>query len=374
MKVLIVDDETLIREGLASTLAWNELGIDTVLTAEDGEQALALFQEHLPELVLTDICMPFIDGLQFTEQIRNLAPDTCIIIISGYDEFSYAQTAVRLNVFEYVLKPIFLDKLSQTVRRAVAHLRKLWEQRESCYYEQIFGSNDLTAEDSIAPELDSPSLLQDCDVSEFAEALRSGYRGDVLTAVQNIRSRFTGRRSYPRILVQVLCSNLFLQCKLALEKQGGELELLLDNPMQSYREVISQPTIDLMFDKILPIVQMVLDYQNTLLNCSASLNITAARQYIDKHYTEPDFSLNKAAEALCISACHFSTIFKKATGGTFISYLTNLRIQKARELLRNTNLPVYEIAERCGYDAPAYFSTLFKKTVGVSPNDYRKQL
>jgi two-component system response regulator YesN len=109
MRVLIVDDEDIIREGIKSSISWEHFDMTVVGTAEDGEEALKLFIDQNPEIVITDIKMPFIDGLELIERIKNNSPDTYIIIISGYDQFEYAQKALKMGAFDYILKPIEID-------------------------------------------------------------------------------------------------------------------------------------------------------------------------------------------------------------------------------------------------------------------------
>lgn len=106
MKVMIVDDEYLIREGLRKSVTWEKYGMEVVATAENGEEGLFMAQEYQPDLVVTDICMPFVDGLEMSEHLLKNRPDTILIILTCYDEFEYARKALKLGVFDYVLKPV----------------------------------------------------------------------------------------------------------------------------------------------------------------------------------------------------------------------------------------------------------------------------
>lgn len=110
-KVLIADDEAIIRGGLARFVE-SDPEFRVVATAEDGRAALALAREHRPDLALVDINMPFINGIALTEQLVAMLPDIVIVIISGYDDFSYAQNALRLGVLDYILKPVMEDDFS----------------------------------------------------------------------------------------------------------------------------------------------------------------------------------------------------------------------------------------------------------------------
>ncbi|HVI41029.1 MAG TPA: helix-turn-helix domain-containing protein, partial [Anaerovoracaceae bacterium] len=187
-----------------------------------------------------------------------------------------------------------------------------------------------------------------------------------------IQTDFKSKESCPRIILQLVCSNLFFACKHAVEEQGGELEAILESPVQAFRSVISQPSIGHMFDYLTPILTAMLDYRDALHNNQFTKEIENAKKYIQNNFRDLELSLDTVAKYVNMSACYFSVIFKKESGSTFISYLTNVRIDKAKELLLSTNLKSYEISYQVGYDNPTYFSTVFKKLTGVSPIDYKK--
>lgn len=115
--VYLADDEQLIREGLAQTIPWDSLGLQLIGTAEDGRQALKEIREKKPDIVLTDIRMPYLDGLDLIGKIREVHPDCRVVIITGHGEFSYAKTAIQLGVSDFVLKPIDITALCRTLSR-----------------------------------------------------------------------------------------------------------------------------------------------------------------------------------------------------------------------------------------------------------------
>lgn len=115
IKMMIADDEKIIREGILHIVEWAQYGIEMVGAAVDGKQAQVLFEEHRPDIVLTDVRMPNVDGLELTRCIRSLDEHTKVIILSGYDEFAYAQQALRYGACDYLLKPVMPDKLVEKV-------------------------------------------------------------------------------------------------------------------------------------------------------------------------------------------------------------------------------------------------------------------
>ena len=121
-KVFLVEDEVVAREGIRDTIAWQELGFTFCGEAPDGEVALPLIREIRPDVLITDIKMPFMDGLQLCKLVREQLPEIKIIILSGYDDFSYAQQAIKLGVTEYLLKPVSAKDLRAVLERVAAQL------------------------------------------------------------------------------------------------------------------------------------------------------------------------------------------------------------------------------------------------------------
>ena len=134
-KIFLVEDEIVAREGIRDTVAWAACGFELVGEAADGESALPLIQQSRPDLLITDIRMPFMDGLQPTRLVRERLPQTRIVILSGYDEFSYAQAAIALGVSEYILKPVSAHDLEQMLRATRAILDR--ERSAAAEYRQL---------------------------------------------------------------------------------------------------------------------------------------------------------------------------------------------------------------------------------------------
>lgn len=118
--VYLADDEQLIREGLAQTIPWESLGLQLIGTAQDGRQALKEIREKKPDIILTDIRMPYLDGLDLIRKIRESVPDCQVVIITGHGEFAYAKAAIQLGVADFILKPIDITALCRTLN----HIKK----------------------------------------------------------------------------------------------------------------------------------------------------------------------------------------------------------------------------------------------------------
>jgi len=115
--ILLVDDETAVRDGIRSRTPWQTYNFEVIAEAGNGIEALELVEELHPDVVITDIRMPYLDGMELIQQIRSSHPATTLVILSGYDEFTYAQQAMRYEVSEYVLKPVSVEDLSKLLER-----------------------------------------------------------------------------------------------------------------------------------------------------------------------------------------------------------------------------------------------------------------
>lgn len=243
MKVVVVEDEALVRRGIVLTVDWAGVDCAVVGEAADGMEGLEAIRESQPDLVVTDIKMPRLDGLEMVRQLREEGNRAHVIILTAYSDFSYAQAALKLGAVDFLLKPFQDGELEEAVTRLKSRVGPSGPQ---------------------APGLEVPE---------------------------------EGKSKY----------------------------------------------------------------------------VMEALRYIAGHYNDPDISVSSVARDLGISEGHLSHVFKKETSRTLGSYLTDYRIHMAMELLRDCRNKVYEVAEQVGYRDITYFSSTFKRVVGLSPSEYQKQ-
>lgn len=164
-KLLIVDDEPLIRRGIRSLANLSNTGISEILEAESGWEALAAVKEAAPDIVLMDINMPEMDGLTAAAQIKEQAPDIFVIILTGYDYFEYAQTAIRARVDDYILKPISKADIEMVLRKTTGLLNERGKKAE---YQKILQSTEMVSDSEKRENADLPSVAG--VVSEYLKA------------------------------------------------------------------------------------------------------------------------------------------------------------------------------------------------------------
>lgn len=540
LKIFLAEDEVIVRETIKRMIPWENLGFELVGEAADGEMALPLLLRQKPDLLITDIKMPFMDGLTLAKVAKKEIPGLKVVILSGYDDFNYAKQAINIGVEDYLLKPItknaLIERLTE-IRSRYEHEKTQKEyyekfHREMQAYEKnssrdffealVSGSMDMMeiyrrseklGLDIVAEAYNVLIFTMNCE--EDFSGQREGYseweaeplelleeffsentsamlfrcnifsygvliKGQKETIGENTRScvseiqRILDRKEQKRQwfvaagepverLSQIQksyysASRAFSQRYLydenilyydemaSMEKKNvteddstylqkvdvnalnpvilqkflsnGLLEET-ENFVKDYFYAIGQePLESLVFRNYVTLnvrfsVMSFLkeigcdtrtleqeDTEDVLSESSKSLEnaiayakkiisqaialrdqnsgnknrsiLKTAVDFIDSHYMEEDMSLNKAANAANVSANHFSALFSQNMGQTFIEYLTNLRMNKAKEYLRCTSMRSSEIAGEIGYKDAHYFSYLFKKTQGMTPSDYRK--
>lgn len=521
-KVFFVEDEIITREGIRDNVDWQASGFEFCGEATDGEMALPLLRTSQPDVLITDIKMPFMDGLQLSKIVRERMPWVKIIILSGHDEFEYAQKAIRLGITDYLLKPVTVQKLQTVLQKLTMQLdqerkervilKKLQEQiednramlRERLLFKLVVGAVssaeavevgqslglDLIARrylvvilklelgdrtepydhdeyqqvqrvltevaekkpdvfvikrdwgdmiliikgstpeyleeerDQLLEELSQtvaktryrltigvgPSKERIADISQsFKDALvhiqnpvhissrvsnQSFERGELLTldktAIENyLRSGvkdefdkfFNGylRPLGETALKSALIKNyIFVDVILATAKLvnelGGDVDRVLPE-LSSIETILSNvKSVHQLREEAYKIISIGLTYRDSRPNGQHVYLIRQAKAYIEHHYADPELSLNDVAAQVNLSASHFSAVFSQETCQTFKEYLTEIRINKAKELLRMTPLRSADIAYQVGYNDPHYFSSVFKKTTGLSPIEFRSQV
>ena len=542
LKIFLAEDEVVVRETIKRMIPWEELGFELVGEAADGEMALPLLIRQQPDLLITDIKMPFMDGLTLARLAKKEIPGLKVVILSGYDDFNYAKQAIGIGVEDYLLKPItknaLIERLSE-IRSRYEHEKTQKEyyekfQREMQAYEKnssrdffealVGGSMDMMevykrAEklglDIVAEAYNVLIFTMNCDEdfsgqrdeyssweAESLELLENFFAGHssamlfrsnifsygvllkgqretieentraCVDEIRKILSRQDGRREWFLAVGQSVerlsqiqksyhtASRAFSQRYLydenilyydemeTMEHPGGQAEIednaylqkvdvnalnpailqkFLSNGLQEETEnfvkdyfyaIGQEPMESLVFRNYVILnvrfsvisfikglgcdtnemesadteevlaesgknMESAIAYAKKMISQAIEIRdqnsgnknrsiLKTAVDFIDSHYMEEDISLNTVANVANVSSNHFSALFSQNMGQTFIEYLTTLRMNKAKELLRCTGMRSSEIAGEIGYKDAHYFSYLFKKTQGMTPSDYRK--
>ena len=395
IKVFLVEDEVVIRDAIKNSINWEQEGYEFVGEASDGELALPMILKEKPDILITDIRMPFMDGLELSRLVKKELPDTNIIILSGYDEFEYAKEAIKIGVEEYLLKPISSNVLLEHLGEVASKIhekQKEYEQRERRIREMrekylSFQKKDcddnINSIKSSDADFDINSVDDLKEIQDaIADFLSEGSPEDVPHFVEALLDKMPREHFRSIILRQYVIVNIFATvtsfCKKFEDKvektQTEEIAHLqeLKDREKLLREALataeSQEDIQTYMTQLLA---NALEVRNTVSDRRYSDVILAAQKIIKKQYMSEDISLNTVAAEVGMSASYFSTIFSREMNQTFVEYLTEIRMNKAKELLTCSSLKTAESAFVTGYRDPHFFSSLFKKTQGCTPKEYR---
>lgn len=529
MRLMIVDDDVIIRKGLSKNIAWAEHGFQLVGTAGDGEEGYRLFSEMHPDIVISDIKMPFMDGLEMSRKILGESSETKMILLTGYEEFEYAKQALEIKVFDFILKPVDLEQLLNTAKRAATALkaerkvkRSLRESRpllkqqfltnllngkypleseaaaEAAFLEIPFQSDTFTVflikvdeyfNPKIFPDIEAQEVtklnivnlcreylpaesgeilslggdevaLISCTKSEDTSSQDALALGELLKNALNVRfdlsvtigigktrKGFTGiadsfkeasaatefrhiigknqvlpvedtgmpvggkRFDLPefdktlgvKVKMGLIAESLAIvdaiEAKLlerpfvslsAVRLVGMQLVIYVLHEAEAWerenvpgdknqlsfeecRAIQEGETVREIFNKVREIVRKLTERANQKRESLQAGLVKTAIEYIEANFAQEGLSLTDVARVVHVSPVYLSIMFKKERNINFSEFLNEVRMTKAMELIRNTNLKTYEVAEQVGYGNPQYFSVCFKKYTGYSPSDFKKQ-
>ena len=410
-KVFLADDEIVIREGIRNFFPWGETDYQLVGEAPDGEIALSMIRDTKPDILITDIRMPFMDGLALCRIVRQQMPWIGIIILSGFDEFEYARQAIQLGVKEYMLKPVTAEELRQVLDRVSAQIKAEQEERGRggprgrADSANLFIKEKLLAalysEDTAASDaMNVVSQLRAMGVSLTSDryvvvdaAFSPADKG--LDALRELAessggiAHVTGSRTGGRVLMlgdsdadaEERAYAFAASAVTELERNGCEnIRVSIGETVASPDRIIASMKSAAHLRHVLgdavrekPLIVGVRDFGDAAEGGSAHTVTARAKLFLSEHFTDSNLMLADAAKAVGMSESRFSTVFAQESGKTFTEYLTHLRLARAKELLATTDRKSAQIALDVGYNDAHYFSYLFKKNLGLTPGEYRAQ-
>jgi two-component system response regulator YesN len=392
-KILIADDEFIIREGIRAAMPWDVLNIEVVAEAEDGEEALELALQHQVDIMLVDLNMPIMNGLTLMKHLRQQHPACRIVIITGHDEFAYAQEAIRLEVDDYILKPVNPEQLTTILERITKGLAQGVQEEKylNVASRQIVKNLSILRERFCLEWMEGN--LTDGEIEEQLEFLQLPKHVPNMVGVLRWFEKEKGKPFIPEkdrqlylYAIENIAAEFLLPWKHVIFRDHFGLVIIL------VWAKVSEETLELLTQSILHYLKITtfkafeavddgwnsislaynLARANVYKMTQLSPMVRRGRQYILDHYSNSELSLDELADTLQVSPVYLSRQFKEELGASFIYILTEIRIKKAIELLDQTEHTMNDIAELVGFDNQHYFSTSFKKTVGISPNQYRR--
>ncbi|MCR8633185.1 response regulator transcription factor [Paenibacillus radicis (ex Xue et al. 2023)] len=388
-KILIVDDEKLLRKGFIHMTDWPSHGFQIVGEAANGEDALQLVADLNPDIVVTDIKMPGIDGLELIRAIKSAYPQTEVIVLSSYSDFPYVKESLQLGAADYILKA------SMTFDEVLAALRK-WTPKnkdtiendteknsEFMPIEQLseqnkafYGSILATNKQKAAKGMEEQSFLLDRMNWKvlrpyLEERDMTGLYDKVFDrAISLIQS---GIAPEPYYLQKCLVELVYMLIH-KMDEAGWNPVELQKHKISYFRRIESSSSFDVCMQEFKKVLLAIDQFVSSPSNSSSkySPTIKAVTAYLHQKFGDTELSLNQIAKIFHVNKSYLSQLFKQQVGVNFQYYLTQIRIDKAKELLKQ-NVPVNEVCLAVGIDNMSYFSQFFKRRVGVSPTDYVRE-
>lgn len=397
-KLLIADDEPIVRKGLFDTLKWDEYNITVVDMAVNGKDALEIAEREKPDICLIDICMPLINGLDLIEKLKEFNPEVITIIVTGHDEFGYAQRAVTLKAFDYILKPVYEEDLRRVIKNAIKELEESRARHKS--YEW---ANDQLKKN--LPVLKSKFLLDwingELTKEEAIEQLQfhnielGQNMGLVVLKLKTEVLNYKIDIQWERQLLIFAIQNIYEEILLSVgdfncirDDNENIVGLVTINSRKDWKDF--KETVESNVERYLH--QKVVVYQSEIINVIEDIStvyeeikkemfneicclpiIRKVKMHIDRNYKDQDLSLQKFADDLEVNCSYLSTLFKQELGISFTDYIIKVRVTEAIRLMNDIKIKIYEISEQVGYSSQHYFCNAFKKVFGISPSEYRQK-
>lgn len=424
LKIFIVEDESVIREGLRDNIPWEQYGYTFAGEAADGEMALPLIRKIKPDVLITDIKMPFMGGLELSHIVKQELPETRIIIISGYDDFEYAQKAISEGVERYLLKPItrsMLQKALTEIRdkiNAEEEKKKqllqyqdeivlLEQNKRRSYFEKVFEGQtplgDLYEEArKYNIDINAPAynLLFLSIEDREGRDLTDDYAGECQEAVMRYLLKFSDRCiTFPwtvnslGVLVKaeediinqrteefmagiadigagydkeieyaVACGESVNRFSALKHCYRSAQEAFSCRFFESSKHIFRVGDISVLSQKEESSEAVPEERKKALLR---------AVEYINDNFTNEAISLSEVAGVAGVSQSYLSALFGQEKGVTFVEYVTEKRLSRAKELLLTEGIRSGDIGPMVGYKNSQYFATVFKKAEGMSPREWR---
>lgn len=369
-KLLIVDDEDIIREGMRDLVDWVSESVQIVGEARNGVEAVEKVKILQPDIIIVDVVMPEMNGLEFTKIIRNYDSDKIFIYLSAHDKFEYVQQALKNQASDYLLKPVHIPDLLKVIRKQVSILEKRKRQIENVLnLEKTVLYNRKYLIEKFYYNLFTGNIESVVIAQEQIKALDINY--DVHSTVLPFYIYRYSSVSFSEIQNIVLS----LESKaVAIEITTGLIYGFLPDYNIAFEETIVKKTsgFDFVLSKQKYTLENISLFFLTIEDNKKYLNPIVDRicRIAQSRYIE-SIGMPEIAEELGFSSNYLEKVFKKEKDTTFVEYLTAIRIEKAKNLLKDVNYRIYEVSNAVGYKDSNYFCRIFKRKIGLSPGEYR---
>ncbi|MCF7924553.1 MAG: response regulator [Candidatus Izimaplasma sp.] len=401
IKMIVIDDEALVRKGIRETINWEKYNIKIIGEANNGQKGYQLIKETNPDIVISDIKMPVMDGVQLAKKIEKEKLDLGLIILSGYQDFNFAKEALESGAFEYLLKPIDNQELIQSVLRAIERQNKKrnLESKAKVYDEQKELIENTLVYDLLTKDYKIFQSLHQ-QINKIKSSLpEQGYlvvinideKESEITGEDNISFANNYLNNLNKLNHQYYLNSFNQDLVILINTKKDDLYKYLFELIEKY-ETNHDSSISIGISKhynnivnlherfseakIAVSSKLYLGFSHLLFYEDKTIDLKPivkdVMTYIANNYHK-NISVKSASEALYVSESYLLHQFKEHSHRTFNDCLSKHRVLMAKKKLLNRDKRVYEVALEVGYNDAKYFSQIFKKRVGISPTEYRKE-
>ncbi|MGL4337970.1 MAG: response regulator transcription factor [Turicibacter sp.] len=406
LKVLIVDDEQIVRVYLKSMLDWEQEGFSIIGTCKNGEEALRFMENNLPDIILTDLKMPKMTGLELIDEMKKRSYPTKVIVLSNHDDYELVRQAMKLGAMDYYLKiTLQSDELLialQNIKKSIYEERKLKTSRQIEQENNIENFN-LARRSFLTTLFRGDIYYSELEISVYAKKYQLfknpiyGYQLRVSQENRIEQLNYLNSIIYETFetieidIIHLSQTDVLVLMYIQMEDQVVLLEQLKNRAVKNIQSYLNRE-VKILNEFVIKQLDELLTCANPLLTTTEVEEISepspiisekvadkyrqeirAVLNFIHDNYQDR-ITLQDLADYVSLNEAYLSRLFKSETGRTLNHYLNEIRIYQAKELLKERDLMVKEVAQLVGIKDQLYFNRVFKKFYGASPTEYKESV
>jgi two-component system response regulator YesN len=356
---MLVDDMDISRRHIVRMDLWNkDTGFRIAAEARNGQDALDILRSRHIDLLITDIKMPKIDGIELLKEVAEDKLCPCVVLLSDYEDFAYAKQGIQYGAFDYLNKPVDQDEMAGMLERVRNYL--LQKRKESEFLKYLKSGLEEKLEDHL-PVVELEQLVEAFRVKSPDVMKVAGRLTDAIEAVFGENMIMTGlvlNRTIAGLIRQLDIYYQWMAKFVDVQKYKGIDFAGMSNAGEAFESFLK--AVKELIEKIAG-----LEYGNN----SEQIENKISRYVLET--VDEKVSIEGISRSLYMSRKYISEVFRQKTGELLIEYITRIKMERASRLLEQSNLKTYEVALLMGFKDTEYFSRIFKKYVGISPSEYR---
>lgn len=361
-KVMIVDDMEVMRRQIKRLPLWGEdTGFNIIDEAEDGQEALYKLQRQPVDLLITDIKMPRINGIELLKEVHENQLATCVVFLSEHSEFNFAKEAIQYGIFDYLVKPVKAEELKTLLQKVKNYI----EEKKQAQIQLKKLENKLMEKiDVYYPTSYLNSIVQ---------YVCEGNNGAIKT-IEAMVEDTAAALGYDMTKTAIMLEKAYNEILLGVKDKHGWIEKFVNTKFFSDINLTHYSDTDSIKKTMIEMLEALISIITKFILYSGKSSLIREICIYVIENVENNISITTISKTLFLTKNHIGDIFKQETGMTVGEYITMVKIERAKQLVAEGTLKNYEIAERLGYNNVEYFAKLFKKNTGLTPMEFKNAL